>query len=122
MPFNEQGLYVSEDIAFVNTVQFTEAASHYKRFGCYTKVPKGSREYKQFWDIEEDRRINGMSAPGKYTNKGIQEVHITGEHYGFLNYGQIILTKEDDEKEVKFLTGNKVNKARKTGTKTVDFP
>lgn len=126
MPLNEQGLYECEDIAFVNTSQFTEAARHFKKHGFYTGAPKNSREYKQFWDIEEDRRINGMSAPGKLiTVNGIptiQEVHITGEHYGFLNYGRIILTKEDDEKEIKFQTGNSVNKARKVGNKTIDFP
>jgi hypothetical protein len=126
MPLTDGGLYVFEDVAFVNTSLFTEAADHYRKFGKYTKAPKGSREHKEFWDIEEDRRRNGMSAPGKlYYENGVpkmQKVNITGVHYGFLNYGRILLTEESDEKEIKHLTGNKLKNERKVGKKKMDFP
>lgn len=124
------GLYEIEDIAFVNTSIFTETSRYYKKHGCYTKAPKGSREYTQFWDIEEDRRKNGMTAPGKLmtvtengkTFQKMQEVHITGKHYGFLNYGRILMTTEIDTVEVGYLTGNKPKFAKKVGKKTIDFP
>lgn len=123
MGFDANGLYQIEDIAFVNTVQFTEGAKHFKKFGCYTKAPKGTRDHKEFWDIEEDRLKNGMKAPGKlYYENGIpkiQEVHITGEHYGFLNYARIRRTKDDDLNELKnFVTGS----GKRTATKGLDFP
>lgn len=122
---NERGLYVIEDIAFVNTSLFTEAARHYKKHGCYTFAPEGSREHTEFWNIEEDRRINGMKVPGKLVNGILQEVHITGKHYGFLNFGRIFMTKDTDdvdEKELFFQTGNKPKHTRKVGKKSIDFP
>lgn len=130
--FNSEGLYQIEDIAFVNTSLFTEAARNYQKNGTYTKALKGSREYDLFWDQEEDRRINGMSAPGKLITRvdsktgrqyqEIQQVHITGKHYGFLNYGRILLTKDIDTVEMSYLTGNTPKHARKVGRKTIDFP
>lgn len=130
MGFNAQGLYELEDIAFVNTSLFTEAARHYKKYGCYTTAPQGSKDYTDFWDIEEERRKNGMTAPGKLITviengkpvQKIQEVHITGKHYGFLNYGRILLTKDIDTVEAKYLTGSNVKNVRKVGKKTIDFP
>ena len=79
MPFNEKGHYILEDIAFCNTNQFNEAARYFKKNGVYTRAPKGSREYNQFWDIEEDRRLNGMTAPGKlYTGAdGIEKLQVS---------------------------------------------
>lgn len=129
MPINEKGLYVFEDIAFVNTSIFTEAARHYKKHGTYTKAPKDSIEYNQFWDIEEERLENGMSAPGKLIYKDgvpiIQDVHITGEHYGFLNYGRIKRTIDsEDNKELKNIIKDShlLKNARKVGKKDIDFP
>lgn len=128
MGFNAQGLYEIEDIAFVNTSEFTEPARHYKKYGCYTREPKGSKAYDQYWDIQEDRRINGMSMPGKLITdpvtklQSIQDVHITGKHYGFLNFGRMLITKDIDTVEAKYLTGNIVRNAKKVGRKSIDFP
>lgn len=131
MAFNhETGLFEIEDIAFVNTSLFTEAARHYKKHGSYTLAPEGSREYKEFWDIEEDRRKNGMTVPGKLVTvevngrkvQQIQEVHITGKYYGFLNYGRIRMTKDLDDEELKYQTGNAPKYSRKVGKKEIDFP
>src|ERR1700749_4924956 len=125
MPFNERGYYEFEDIAFVNTSQFTEAARFFKKHGVYTKAQKGTREYNEFWDQEEERRINGMSAPGKLVNGKLQTVHITGEHYGFLNYARIWRTEDnEDKKELKNLVKDSplLKNARKVGKKDLDFP
>lgn len=131
MPIDENGLYVFEDISFVNTSLLNEAARHFKKFDVFTKAPKGSKEYIEFWDIEEDRRKNGITISGRltYDSRGgvdIQRVHITGKHYGFLNYGRILMTPEEDDKiskkELKFLTGNKPKDTRRVGKKTIDFP
>ena len=128
MPFNSSGLYEIEDISFVNTSLFNEAARFFKKNGCYTKAPEGSRDFNQHWDIEEDRLKNGMSAPGQLINLNgiptIKEIHITGEHYGFLNYGRILRTKEDDINNLKNVVKDSplLQNARKVGKKDLDFP
>lgn len=127
---DKKELYTFEDIKFCNTSEFSRAAQFYKKNGVYTFAPNGSREHKEYWDLEEKRRIEGMSMPGalKLVN-GIwqmQDVHITGEHYGFLNYARILRTKDDDGKKQelkKILKDSQLLKnARKVGTKDVDFP
>lgn len=91
----EEQMFSFEDIAFVNTKEFSKSGDYFLKNGVYTTAsPIFDREdHKQFWDIEEDRRKNGMTLPGKlYNDNGIwkvQKVHITGEHYGYLNYGEI---------------------------------
>ena len=56
MPLTPSGLYYSEDIAFINSNLLNEAARHFKKHGVYTFAPEGSREHKEFWDLEEKRR------------------------------------------------------------------
>lgn len=122
--------YEFEDIAFANTNQFLEAAKTYEKYGFYTDAHPESTEFKEFWDREEDRLINGMIVPGKlmfdeYGAPFMQEVHITGEHYGYLNYGRIKLTDEDILKDVAYGNGDELildvgaGKARR---KKVAFP
>jgi penicillin-binding protein-related factor A (putative recombinase) len=130
MPFDSNGLYQFEDISFVNTSEFTKAGQYFKKNGVYTKAPSGSREHKEFWDIEEDRRINGMTMPGKLLidSKGrtsIQDIHITGEHYGFLNYARILRTVDPvDGNQLKHIVKDSslLKNARKVGKKDMDFP
>lgn len=139
MPFNhETGLFELEDIAFCNTSEVTEMARHYKQHDCYTFEQSGSRAYTQLWDREEDRRKNGIIIPGRlvtvketriidnhprvFTRQEIQKIHITGKHYGFLNYGRIKLTKDVDDVEITYQTGMKPKHARKVGKKQIDFP
>lgn len=122
MPINENGLYIFEDIAFTNTAQLTEAADHFRKFGCYTKAPVGSKDHKDFWDEEERRLKEGMTISGKLIRTpgggiDIQKVHITGMHYGFLNYANI--KKKDDDVHgsiAKTIIGKKSIK------KSYDFP
>lgn len=139
MPFNkETGLYELEEISFYNTSEVTEMARHYKKEGCYTFEPEGSRAYTELWDREEDRRKNGMIIPGQlitvketriidnhprvFERQEIKQIHITPKHYGFLNYGRIKITKDDDTEEIKYQTGNTPKHARKVGKKEIDFP
>ena len=111
--------YEFEDISFVNTSLFNEAASYYKKNGIYTKAHPASRDYKDFWDIEEDRILNGMTAPGKLVDGKIQEVHITGTHYAYLNYGRIKLI---DDAKLGEGTENVLKNRTLTGTKEINFP
>jgi hypothetical protein len=97
-------MFTTEDIAFVNTSQFTESGRNFIKTGKYTKAhPKyDKKEYTAFWDEEEKRCIDGMTVPGKLikNNEGqyeLQQVHITGEHYGYLNYAEIRRSKEFTE-------------------------
>lgn len=130
MGLNANGHYEIEDIAFCNTSPLTATGRYFKKNGIYTKAPKDSREYKEFWDIEEDRRKNGMKIPGKllYNAKGevsMQEIHITGEHYGFLNYARIKRVKEEDLVGLRqFVTKDShlLKHSKKVGTKDYDFP
>lgn len=129
MGLNAQGLYEIEEIAFCNTTEFMATGKFFKKNGVYTKAPKGSREHKEFWDLEEDRRKNGMTLPGKlYYEDGIpkiQQVHITGEHYGFLNYARIKRVKDEDLLALKqFVTNDStlLKHSKKVGHKDYDFP
>jgi len=95
-----------DDIAFVNTSEASSTAAHFKKFGCYTKLhPKWDRrEFNAFWDEEERKCKEGLVLPGKLIKNDaglyeIQKVHITGEHYGYLNYSKIKASAEFDIKK-----------------------
>lgn len=128
----ELNIYNTDDIAFVNTKLFTEAATFYKKNGVYTKAhPRyDKKEYDAFWDEEEKKCKYGMTAYGKlHTNKkgeiSLQRVHITGEHYGYLNYGIIKRSKEFEVKKgiLYSNTGEPLHEIEnKTKAKEFDFP
>lgn len=94
--------YSFEDIAFCNTAEFVKTRTNYEKYGVYCHAPEDSIDYQLFWDEEEDRIKNGMTLPGKLI-KGtdgkfeIQEVHITGEHYAYMNYGRILMTEDTED-------------------------
>lgn len=112
MPFTESGLYVAEERFFVNTAEFTRTGEYFKKNGVYTKAhPKfDKRDYDEFWDIEEERCLNGYTIGG---------VHITGEHYGFLNFN--IIKRTTDHDEIQDVLKDR-KKARKVGTKDLTLP
>lgn len=56
---------------------FCVAAETYKKFGYYTKFPKGCKPYRDFWMTEMNRMKEGYTV-GKY--------RITGDNYYYLNY------------------------------------
>lgn len=122
-----------EDIAFVNTSEFSKTGQHYLKEGVYTNAhPIYDRdEYNAFWDIEEDRRINGMTLPGKLIQENgiwkMQDIHITGQHYGYLNYGEIKRSKEFEVKKGVLFSPNgeainQQNKSRGGTSKEFSLP
>lgn len=88
----------------INTREFQRAAIHYDKYGYYCEAPPGTYEYRQYWDEEINRCING------YTVGGIQ---VTGYHYFYLNYCPILRTIVDSYE----ITGN-----RQSAKKELAFP
>lgn len=102
MPYNKvegisgEPLYEAVDLAFINTSAFSEVGNYYLKHGIYTSYHPiyDKKKFDAFWDKEEERRREGMTLPcslvkrkdGSYT---LQDLHITGEHYGYLNYAPI---------------------------------
>lgn len=90
-----------------NSNKFREAAIHYDKYGYYTAAPKGTTEYKKYWDRELERCINGYEAPdGDF---------ISGYFYFYLNYSRIQVVKEI---EIKGRNG----KIKKVATRFESFP
>ncbi len=71
---------------FVNTRQFSEAATYFQKHGVYTKAPFRSKDYYEFWQEQTRRCLNG------YT---VGDLSITGKHYFYLNFFPIMATKPD---------------------------
>ena len=98
---------------FINTDYFCEMANEYRKHNNYTASRVDSFQHRHLRKREEYRRKNGFDAPCLMMPNGeIRNVHITGNHYNFLNYTQM---ERLDTSTVK--QGN-VN----TGSKKFDFP
>lgn len=69
-----------EYLKFVNTTYFSEEARHFLRHGFYTSAKFGTKDYNEYWDLQEDRVNNGYSVGG---------VRIPGRYYYFLNFCQM---------------------------------
>ena len=88
-------LYEPLDIAFYNTKQFSSTGQYYLDNGVYTSLHPiyDKIAYDKFWDEEEKRRKEGYTLPCAIIKKDggyvLQNLHITGEHYGYLNYAPI---------------------------------
>jgi len=63
----------------------------------YCPHVKGTNEYNEFWKQETYRRRNGMTAKCKLKDGSITDLHITGDHYNYLNYGRILRTPTKQE-------------------------
>lgn len=64
-----------------NTDKFRQAAIFFQKHGCYTLAPRGTTDYKKYWDQETERCLNGYTTPD---GEGI-----TGYNYFYLNYSPI---------------------------------
>jgi hypothetical protein len=73
--------------------KFRQSAIHFTKFGYYTAAPRGTSEYKKYWDEELKRCIYGFEAE--------DGDHISGYFYFYLNYCRISVTKEDYIKDGK---------------------
>ena len=71
-----------------DTDKFRQAAIFFEEHGCYTLAPRGTTDYKKYWDQETDRCLNGYTAPD---GEGI-----TGYNYFYLNYSPIMRLKEEE--------------------------
>ena len=93
---------------FVNTELMHEMADKYIRDGEYTHFKVDSIPHRQLRKREEYRRVHGIDVPCLLLPNGtIKNVHITGNHYNFLNYSRM---ERLDEKSI--VRGN-INTARK---------
>jgi hypothetical protein len=86
----------------VNTLEFSPAARHFMAHGYYCDAPEGTPDWEQYWDTELDRCLNGYSVGG---------IKITGYHYFYLNYTQIILVNEAAEQ----VTGRRAKAVKEVG-------
>lgn len=106
---------VTSNVRFVNTRQFSEAAMDWKKNkGLYTRAPIGSREYVEYWEMQEDRCMNGFKTGGLW---------IPGRHYFYLNFTPIL--KIPDERLLQVLRGirdKRGNIGAVTMEKTLEFP
>lgn len=74
-----------------NSDKFRQSAIHFQKHGCYTLAPRGTTDYKRFWDQEKERCLNGYVAP--------DGDEITGYHYFYLNYSPIMKLDEVEYKD-----------------------
>ncbi len=89
-------LYESIDVAFVNTKEFSTTGQYFLDHGIYTDLSPiyDKIAYDKFWDDEERKRKEGVTLPCSLVKRkdgsyALQDLHITGEHYGYLNYAPI---------------------------------
>lgn len=89
----------------INTDLFREPALAFLKTGSYTKAEKKSREWKEYWDIQEYYCKHGMSVGGQ---------KISGEHYFYINFCQIVLKRDEVSLET--------SKSRTKQSKLLTFP
>ncbi len=90
-----------------NSNKFRQAAIRFKQLNFYIAAPRGTTAYKEYWDEEFRRCIEGYNADdGEF---------ITGYNYFYLNYCQIVLVKE---KSITLRSGKK----RKVKIREREFP
>lgn len=80
---------------FVNTYLFTEMADAFKKDGKYTSFKEDTIPYRQLRKREAHRRKYGFSAPCWENPDGtIEDIHISGDYYNFLNYTRMSMTDD----------------------------
>jgi len=79
---------------FKNTHKFREVSIFFEKNKCYTKFPKGTHQYIEFWKEEHLKCKYGVEIDG---------LRISGPHYYYLNYVQILAEDEETgRKRMKF--------------------
>jgi len=90
----------SNDIGIRNWVKsltIDERVENRKKY-YYCPYLSGTPEYNGFWREETKRRRNGFTAKCKKLRTGeVVDLHITGDHYNYLNYGRILRTPNEEE-------------------------
>lgn len=99
----------------VNTRYFSEAATDFKKNGgVYTRAPRGSRDYNEYWDLQEERCKNGYK---------VGDLWIPGRYYGYLNFAPI--NKVPDHIALAAYNERRDSTGKvsiKTSDKIMDFP
>ena len=72
-----------EYLKFTNSKVFSPAASEFLKNHRYCPFPEGTIDFYKFWKEEKRRILEGFTVGG---------VRISGEHYFYLNYCQILKT------------------------------
>ncbi len=80
-------------MVFKKTSEFREKAIFFEKNKCYTKLPKGTHQYIEFWKEEHLKCKYGMT-----NSVGIR---ISGIHYYYLNYVQILAEDEETSRKRK---------------------
>lgn len=94
----EKNIRDPEIVSWVNSLDIPSTENRGKFFYC--PFPTGSLQYDNFWKRETDRRRRGMTAKCKLLSTGeIVDLHITGDHYNYLNYGRIMRTPTEQERQ-----------------------
>lgn len=80
---------------FVNTRYFSEAARQYEEnsklgYPVYTRALVGSREFEEYWDLQEQRCRDGFK---------VGDLYITGRQYFYLNFFRILRSPSKDDKD-----------------------
>lgn len=104
---------------FINTDLLRPAMLYFKKHKQYEgfSYTEGSVEYNKFWTEETRRRRVGITAPCKLMPDGsIEMLHISGDHYAYLNYGRINRSATPEETKIDIASGLDTAKDR------VDFP
>jgi len=108
------GFLMKMDFIFVDTYKFRQAAIHHETHKRYTFEDPGTREYKMFWREETKRRRFGVTYKCKLLKEDVavyyhqdttdeekkallHDLHITGDHYNYLNYSRINRTRNKEE-------------------------
>lgn len=124
--------YINEDISFFNINQARQAALYFDKHKHYEYPPPKPKnekddsyyqrfmqsaqwpEYKAYWDEEERRCNEGIIIPGSLKDGKLQDIHITGHHYSYLNY-KLIAHESGSHKSGENIHKNIPSFARKVG-------
>lgn len=71
----------------VNTNEFRREALHFKKHGYYTSAIEETPQWSEYWREQKRRCLEGYS---------VGDVRITGDHYFYLNFYQILRVEETE--------------------------
>lgn len=124
-----EDLYTPIDICFYNTRAFSAVGDNWLKTGTYTNFHPiyDKKEYDAFWDEEERRRKEGYTLPARLVKNEegrweLQDLHITGEHYGYLNYAPIKRVKESTLRAIQELVRKGEDITKLSDDKEVSLP
>lgn len=85
--------YAPKVLRFEKTSEFCYLAEFFKKNDCYTFIPEGTKDHKEFWEDIKEKCIHGIE-----NSKGVK---ITGAHFFYLNFIQILGKDEKTSRKKK---------------------